>query len=78
MATIREQAEKLYQKPNGDILVALFRNIDILTEPAANALLRVFEDVPEQLLIIVTSLSPQKIIPTLQSRMIMMAPGSAK
>lgn len=75
---VREHAEKLYQKPNGDILVALFRNIDVLTETSANALLRLFEDVPAQLLIIVTSRSPQKIIPTLQSRMIMLAPGSSK
>lgn len=77
-AILREHAEKLYQKPNGEILVALFRNIDVLTETSANALLRIFEDVPAQLLIIVTSRSPAKIIPTLQSRMIILAPGSSK
>ncbi len=72
---VREQAEKLYQKPADTILVVLFRHIDILTETSANALLRLFEDVPAQLLIIVTSHAPQKIISTLQSRMIMLAPG---
>lgn len=72
---VREHVEKLYQKPAWDLLVALFRHIDVLTDTSANALLRLFEDVPTQLLIIVTSISPQKIIPTLQSRMIMLAPG---
>jgi len=72
---VREQAEKLYQKPAGDILVALFHHIDVLTETSANALLRLFEDIPPQLLILVTSRAPQKIISTLQSRMIMLAPG---
>lgn len=72
---VREHVEKLYQKPTGDILVALFRRIDLLTETSANALLKLFEDVPNQLLIMVTSSSPQKIIPTLQSRMIIMSPG---
>ena len=72
---VREQAEKLYQKPAGNILVVLFRHIDILTETSANALLRLFEDVPSQLFILATSHAPQKIISTLQSRMIMLAPG---
>jgi len=54
---VREQAEKLYQKPADTILVVLFRHV------------------PTQLLIIVTSHAPQKIISTLQSRMIMLAPG---
>lgn len=75
---VREHAEKLYTKPSGSILVALFRHIDILTDTSANALLRLFEDVPAGLMIIVTSTSPEKIIPTLQSRMIMLAPSSAK
>lgn len=72
---IREQASRLYQKPAGDILIALFRNIEFLTEVSANALLRLFEDVPTQVLILVTSRSPQKIIPTLQSRMVMIDGG---
>lgn len=37
---------------------------------AHNALLKVFEDVPQRLLILVTSQTPEKIIPTLQSRII--------
>lgn len=72
---LRAHAEKLYQKPADTLLLALFRNIEILTETSANALLRLFEDVPLQLMIIVTSRAPQKIIPTLQSRMLMLAPG---
>jgi|GEM_PF-977541 len=76
---LKEHIEKLYQKPFGTILVALFRNLEALRasgeQKSENALLRLFEDVPSQLLIIVTSSSPQKIIPTLQSRMIMFAPG---
>ena len=72
---VRAQAEKLYKKPAGDILVALFKNIDVMTDTSANSLLRVFEDVPSQLLILVTSQSPEKIIPTIQSRMIMMSGG---
>ncbi len=72
---VRMQAEKLYQKPAGDILIALFRNIDRLTDTSANSLLRLFEDVPAQVLILVTSSSPEKIIPTIQSRMLMMSTG---
>lgn len=72
---VRKQAEKLYQKPAGDILIALFQNIDRLTDTSANSLLRLFEDVPSQVLILVTSQSPEKIIPTIQSRMIMMSTG---
>lgn len=68
---IREHAEKLYQKPAGNILCAVFRNIDVLTDESANALLRLFEEVPEQVLILVTSQSPQKIIPTLLSRILL-------
>ncbi len=75
---VREHSEKLYQKPAGSILVALFRHIDVLTDTSANALLHVFEDVPPQLLIIVTSNSPEKIISTLQSRMIILANGIGK
>jgi hypothetical protein len=72
---VRKHVETLYQKPSGDILVALFRHIDILTDTSANALLRLFEDVPWQLLILVTSQAPQKIISTLKSRMILLAPS---
>jgi DNA polymerase III gamma/tau subunit len=68
--TLRKQTEKLHEKPAGDLLVAVFRHIDILTDTSANALLRVFEDVPPQVLILVTSTAPQKIIPTLLSRML--------
>lgn len=67
---IRKFVEQLYQKPSGDIFVALFQNIDVLTMNAHNALLKVFEDVPQRLLILVTSQTPEKIIPTLQSRII--------
>lgn len=65
---IREFAEKLYQKPSGDVLLVVFRNIEILTDESAHALLRIFEDIPPQVLILLTSPSPQKIIPTLLSR----------
>ena len=52
------------------MFVAVFLNIDALTMNAHNALLRVFEDVPQRLLILVTSQTPEKIIPTLQSRIV--------
>jgi DNA polymerase III gamma/tau subunit len=67
---IRKFVEQLYQKPSEDICVALFLNLDSLTMNAHNALLKVFEDVPQRLLILVTSQILEKIIPTLQSRMI--------
>ncbi len=66
----RAFTEKLYQTPAWDIFVALFLNLDALTMNAHNALLKVFEDVPQRLLILVTSQTPEKIIPTLQSRII--------
>ncbi len=66
----RAFVEKLYQKPSGDITIAVFLNLDALTANAHNALLKVFEDVPQRLLILVTSQVPEKIIPTLQSRIV--------
>jgi DNA polymerase III gamma/tau subunit len=74
---IREHIEKLYQKPSGEILLAVFRNIEILTDESAHALLRLFEDIPSQVLILVTSQAPQKIIPTLLSRTILIDGGVA-
>ena len=73
---VREHALKLYQKPSGDIFVAIFRNIEILTDTSANALLHLFEDVPPQVLILVTNRSPQKISSTLQSRMLILDSGA--
>jgi DNA polymerase III gamma/tau subunit len=67
---VREFVEKLYQKPVGEIFVVLFLNIEILTPESYNALLNIFEEVPQRLLILVTSQTPEKIIPTLQSRII--------
>jgi len=67
---VRKFVEKLYKTAAGDIFVALFLNIDILTGNSLNALLKIFEDVPQRLLILVTSQAPEKIIPTLQSRII--------
>jgi DNA polymerase III delta prime subunit len=79
VAILKEHTEKIYQKPAGNILVALFSNIEALhasgEQKSENSLLRIFEDVPEQVFILVTSRAPQKIIPTLQSRMIMLAPS---
>ncbi len=57
-------------------MIALFRSIEILTDTSANALLHLFEDVPPQVLILVTSRSPQKIISTLQSRMLLIDSGA--
>lgn len=67
---VRDFVEKLYQTPAGDIFIALFQNIDALTDASYNALLKVFEEVPQKLLILVTSQTPEKIIPTLQSRIL--------
>lgn len=52
--------------------MAVFLHIDILTEAASNALLRIFEDVPPHVLILVTSDAPGKILPTLQSRIVLL------
>ena len=70
---IRIFAEQLMKKPAGDILVAIFRNLDLLTDKAQNALLKIFEDTPPQLMVMVTSKSAEKIIPTLRSRMVIVA-----
>lgn len=51
-------------------MVVLFLNLDSLTNHSHNALLKLFEDVPKKLLILVTSQTPEKIIPTLQSRIL--------
>ncbi|MFA6080108.1 MAG: hypothetical protein WC753_01345 [Candidatus Gracilibacteria bacterium] len=67
---VRKFVEKLYQKPAGDIFVAIFLNIDALADTAYSSLLNIFEEVPNQVLILVTSSSPDKILPTLQSRIV--------
>jgi hypothetical protein len=54
----KNMSEKLYQKPAGNILVVLFRHIDILVTENKNLKMpssRLFEDVPSQLFILVTS-----------------------
>ena len=73
---LKEFVQKLHQKPSGEILVVIFRNFELFSTKSAlvtsaNSLLKVFEDVPPSLLIMVTSPAPQKIIPTLLSRMIL-------
>lgn len=73
---LKEFTQKLHQKPSGDILIVIFRNFELFSTKSAlvssaNSLLNIFEDVPTNLLIIVTSPAPQKIIPTLLSRMIL-------
>ena len=67
---LREFVQKLYQKPQGDILVAIFHHLDILREETSAVLLRLFEDVPKGLCILITSQSPQKLLPTIVSRII--------
>lgn len=71
--SIRDHSQRLYHGPSGDVLVSIFRHIDALTPNAANALLRVFEDVPQRVLILITSQSPQMILATLRSRIIQMS-----
>ncbi len=52
----------------GDRRVAILRDADALTEPAANALLKTLEEPPASALLILTSSRPRALLPTLRSR----------
>jgi hypothetical protein len=69
---IRNFILALSQKPSNDLQIILFRHIETLTEVSAHALLHIFEDVPNRTLILTTSVSPTKILPTLLSRMVIL------
>lgn len=73
---IRAFLQKLGKTPGNTIMLALIYRIEALTEKSANALLQIFENTPQKLCILVVSFSPQKIIPTLRSRMIFLNENS--
>lgn len=69
---IRKFIPFLYEKPAHDILLVIFHELHLLSEPAQNALLKIFEDIPTNVLILITSTAPNRIITTLLSRIIIL------
>lgn len=61
--------ERLYRKHyEGKYKVALVEQAEVLTTPAANALLKVVEEPPERTLIILSTQNAEGILPTVRSR----------
>lgn len=61
--------EKIYRKHfEGKYRICLIEEADKLTLPAANALLRISEDPPNETIIILSTANGERIISTLQSR----------
>ena len=61
---IRRSAES----PAWDYQVIIIKNIDSFTNEAANALLKVFEDIPDNTLFLCSAVNPDRIIETILSR----------
>lgn len=66
---IRALAEKLYKKPQvADWRVAVVSPADAMNINAANALLKVLEEPPENCMLLLLSDAPSSLLPTLRSR----------
>lgn len=67
----RDIIEKASIRSSGDYNIFLIEHIDTLTLQAGNSLLKLFEDIPDRLLILLTSSGKrEKMIETLASRVI--------
>jgi len=61
--------ERIYRKHyEGKYKVSLIEQAELLTTPAANALLKVVEEPPERTLIILSTQNTEGLLPTLRSR----------
>lgn len=65
--------ERSSYSPQGPVQVFVLEDIDLVSEEAANALLKVLEEPPERTLILVPIGSPNTLLPTLRSRMILVS-----
>ena len=66
----REIIEKSSMKPQGDFNIFILREIDKFTDQAANALLKILEDVPPRVIFFLTTNAKENIIETIRSRIL--------
>jgi DNA polymerase III subunit delta' len=69
MRLLREYAQ--YKPSAGDRRVFLIDQIDRANEQAANSLLKILEEPPDHLVIIMTAQNPYDLLPTIRSRAVM-------
>lgn len=60
--------EKASIKPGSDFSIFLIKEIDKFTEQASNSLLKIFEDVPDRTIFILTTNAKENILETIRSR----------
>jgi DNA polymerase-3 subunit delta' len=66
---VRELQHQAYLKPfEGSHRVFILDGAELLTEAAANALLKTLEEPPAQVLLILTTAEPERLLPTIRSR----------
>ncbi|EKE30273.1 MAG: DNA-directed DNA polymerase III subunit delta' [uncultured bacterium (gcode 4)] len=70
ISSSRELIEKASIKSNYDFNIFIIREIDKFTDQAANALLKVLEDVPPRLIFLLTTNAKENIIETISSRIL--------
>lgn len=68
ISTIRDLQKKLQLTNTSDHFIILIKEIDRLTLPAANALLKVLEEPPKGVYFFLTTSKPQNLLPTIVSR----------
>lgn len=66
----REIIEKSQIRTGYDFNIFVIREIDKLTDQAANSLLKIFEDVPDRVVFLLTTNSKENILETIASRIV--------
>lgn len=66
--TIRELEHRLYLTSNGMLKIGMIQEADRLTEQAQNAFLKTLEEPPPNTLLVLITVSPSALLPTILSR----------
>lgn len=56
-------------QPFGDVRLMVVRGADALTEPVQNTLLKLLEEPPSFLVVLIEAANPSRLLPTIQSRL---------
>jgi len=70
IASVRSLIRQVANRPQGPYQVFVLLNIEYLTDQAANALLKTFEDVAPDTLFLMTCQTPHTLLPTIRSRVV--------